>query len=392
MIINSSVVGMNSTRVYSSTTQAETASKVTTAAEAEKLIGQLSEDSDKNAIDQLNDADKNLNAQKKENEKARMANAIHELVCSNGVENSANSFRVSSKEDFEMQIVQMMLKALNGSSRRGSRSPLGGFSSLVGLSGMKAAYGGSRSVSYSGNISLLAGSENISSGSGTGVTVWKKTTAASVFFEETEVTQYSASGVAVTADGREINFGVDIEMSRAFSAYYNSFTQEDYICTDPLVINVDDNFTGVTDKKFAFDLDGDGSEEMISFASEGSGFLALDKNGDGKINDGGELFGTKSGDGFKDLAQYDQDGNGWIDEADDVFDKLKIWSKDENGNDRLISLKEAGVGAIYLGSADTEFALKDGTTNETNAVIRKTGVYLKESGEVGTIQHVDLAT
>ena len=51
----------------------------------------------------------------------------------------------------------------------------------------------------------------------------------------------------------------------------------------------------------------------------GSGFLALDKNGNGKIDDGSELFGTKSGDGFADLAEYDSDGNGWIDEKGRVY-------------------------------------------------------------------------
>jgi hypothetical protein len=116
-----------------------------------------------------------------------------------------------------------------------------------------------------------------------------------------------------------------------------------------------------------------------------------DKNGDGKINDGSELFGTKSGDGFKDLAAFDEDGNGWIDEADSVFKKLKVWSKDEKGNDILIDLKKVDVGAIYLGNANTEFSMKSGLENRTDAINRKTGVYLKESGGVGTVQHVDLA-
>ena len=146
----------------------------------------------------------------------------------------------------------------------------------------------------------------------------------------------------------------------------------------------------VSDQKFLFDLDGDGKKENISFTGKGSGFLALDKNGDGVINDGNELFGTKSGDGFKDLAKYDKDRNGWIDEADDIFDDLRIWTKDEQGNDKLLTLKEAGVGAIYLGNASTQFSLNNQQTNHTNAMIRSTGVYLKESGEAGTIQHVDL--
>ena len=138
-----------------------------------------------------------------------------------------------------------------------------------------------------------------------------------------------------------------------------------------------------------FDINGDGKEEEISKLGAGSGFLALDKNGDGKINNGNELFGTKSGDGFKDLSAYDKDGNGWIDEADDIFDDLKVWTKDEQGNDKLIALSKSGVGAIFLGNADTKFSLND-TENNTNAVIQRTGVYLKESGEVGTMMHVDM--
>lgn len=131
-------------------------------------------------------------------------------------------------------------------------------------------------------------------------------------------------------------------------------------------------------------------EENISFAGKGSGFLALDKNGDGKINDGSELFGTKSGDGFRDLAEYDEDKNGWIDENDSIFGKLRVWTKDEDGRDYLMDLKQADVGAIYLGNKDTQFSLKD-DSNQLNGEIKKTGIYLRESnGTAGTLNHVDL--
>ena len=129
---------------------------------------------------------------------------------------------------------------------------------------------------------------------------------------------------------------------------------------------------------------------MTATAGRSSGFLALDKNKDGKINDGSELFGTRSGDGFKDLASYDEDGNGWIDENDSIWKDLKVWTKDENGRDYLMDLREANVGAIYLGSAQTEFSLNRMADNQTDGIIRRTGVYLKETGEAGTIQHVDL--
>ncbi|MFQ8776527.1 MAG: hypothetical protein ACLR78_02345 [Roseburia sp.] len=75
---------------------------------------------------------------------------------------------------------------------------------------------------------------------------------------------------------------------------------------DPLVINLDSNIANVSDQKFYFDIDADGSDDSISMLNSGSGYLALDRNGDGIINDGSELFGTQSGNGFADLAAYDK--------------------------------------------------------------------------------------
>ena len=161
---------------------------------------------------------------------------------------------------------------------------------------------------------------------------------------------------------------------------------------DPLVINLNVPTANVTDQKFYFDIDQDGEKESISELGAGSGYLALDQNDDGVINDGSELFGTQSGNGFSDLMSYDGDGNRWIDEADEIFSKLKIWTKDSNGQEVLLSLKEAGVGAIYLGYENTKFSLNQSTDNQTNAIIQKTGIFLYENGGVGTMQQVDLAT
>lgn len=212
------------------------------------------------------------------------------------------------------------------------------------------------------------------------------------YYHEDETMSFSGSGTVVTADGREINFNIDLTMSRSFTQEYSQIVDvEQPILCDPLVINLDNNCTEVSDQKFYFDLDTDGVEDSISYLGKGSGFLALDKNGDGIVNDGSELFGTKSGNGFYDLAQYDSDGNGWIDEADAIFEALKIWMKSEDGTDKLISLKEAGVGALYLGSSDTQFSLNN-AENMTNAMIRRTGMFLYEDGMAGTMHQLDLAT
>ncbi|MCM1134465.1 MAG: hypothetical protein NC400_02720 [Clostridium sp.] len=248
---------------------------------------------------------------------------------------------------------------------------------------------GSEGAGSSGSV--LDGFESDNAASVSGVNVKTFIFSNQYYHEETEVTGFSTQGTVKCADGREINFNLNLEMSRSFQEYYeeNVSMRQASLC-DPLVINLNGNIADLSDQTFLFDLDGDGEEDEINRLASGSGFLALDKNGDGIINDGTELFGTKSGDGFADLAAYDTDNNGFIDEGDEIWNQLKIWVTDENGEQKLYSLAEKGVGAICLQNAATNFAIKD-ENNETKGVIRKTGVFLYENGNAGTVQHVDLA-
>lgn len=221
--------------------------------------------------------------------------------------------------------------------------------------------------------------------------IWNRVTQESYSFEERETTSFSSTGTVVTADGRHISFDVTMQMSRKFKQELNleKFDQVVQVLTDPLVINLDSSPTSITDKTFFFDLDCDGKKEEIAELAKGSGYLALDRNNDGIINDGSELFGTSTGNGFAELAKYDSDGNGWIDEADEIFDKLKVWTKDEHGNSVLLSLKDADVGAICLSNSKTDFSLKDKNSGSLRGMVRQTGIYLKESGGTGTVQQVD---
>lgn len=207
---------------------------------------------------------------------------------------------------------------------------------------------------------------------------------------EQEQTTFAAAGVVRTADGQEIDFSVAINMSRQFMSEQNISVRAGDALVDPLVINFDGPAASLSQTKFSFDLDSDGTTDNISFVNPGSGFLALDLNNDGKVNDGGELFGPQSGDGFADLAKYDSDGNNWIDENDAIYEKLRIWTKDANGNDYLFALGQKGVGAIYLGNVSTEFAMKD-SDNALQGQLRSSGVFLREDGSVGTVQQIDLA-
>lgn len=206
---------------------------------------------------------------------------------------------------------------------------------------------------------------------------------------EAESTSFSASGVVHTADGREIDISVELNMSREFFSEQQLSLRAGDALKDPLVVNFSGNAAELTERSFIFDIDADGTSDQIAFVGPGSGFLALDKNSDGEINDGSELFGPETGNGFADLAKFDADGNNWIDESDSIYDRLRIWSKDASGNDELVALGQRGVGAIYLGHIDTPFLLKD-SANETLGAVRDSGIFLEEDGGVGTIQQLDL--
>ncbi|TKI70264.1 hypothetical protein FCU45_02955 [Sulfurimonas crateris] len=204
-----------------------------------------------------------------------------------------------------------------------------------------------------------------------------------------EELKFSASGSVSTEDGREIDFKVAFSMNRTTATHESlSFKAGDALI-DPLVLNFGGNTVTMSTVKHIFDLDLDGKDDEFSFVGEGSGFLALDKNGDCKVNDGSELFGPTLGNGFDELSAYDEDGNMWIDESDSIFEKLLIWTKDEDGNEELHSLKAKDVGALYLGSAMTTFDLAD-AQNEMVAKMRESSIFLKENGGAGLLQEVDL--
>lgn len=208
---------------------------------------------------------------------------------------------------------------------------------------------------------------------------------------EAEATRFAAQGEIRTADGQTIRFAVELEMTRTYyEESHVSLRAGDAVFKDPLVINFNGNAADLSGLRFDFDLDADGSKENIAFVGAGSGLLALDRNGNGRVDDGRELFGALSGDGFADLEALDGDHNGWIDENDAAFARLMAWIRDDQGNDQLVSLADAGVGALYLGRVDTPFALRDGA-NTPLGQVRATGLYAKESGSVGTMQQIDIA-
>jgi hypothetical protein len=115
---------------------------------------------------------------------------------------------------------------------------------------------------------------------------------------------------------------------------------------DPLILDLAGNgiaTTGLADGH-DFDLDADGRADRTAWVKGDDALLALDRNGNGRIDDGTELFGTQSGDGFRDLRQLDDNGDGAIDVQDSAFKSLVLLHADGS----QASLAADGVRRIRL--------------------------------------------
>jgi hypothetical protein len=208
---------------------------------------------------------------------------------------------------------------------------------------------------------------------------------------EVENLSVQAQGEIRTADGRSLSFQLSIEMQTVHTESSQiSLRAGDAVLKDPLVLHFDGPLGELRNTQFSFDLDANGQAERMPFVGTGSGFLVLDRNGNGRVDDGSELFGTRSGDGFADLAQWDSDGNGWIDEADAVFKRLQVWRMDASGQTRLASLADSGVGALSVQRVGSDQSLRQADGSRLGQ-LRSTGLYLTESGQAKAMQQIDLA-
>ncbi|PPC94133.1 MAG: hypothetical protein CTY35_10805, partial [Methylotenera sp.] len=149
---------------------------------------------------------------------------------------------------------------------------------------------------------------------------------------------------------------------------------------DPLTFDLDDDgleTKGISNTNpILFDHDGDGVENGSGWVESDDGFLVLDRDGNGSIDSGRELFGDntiksnglKAIDGFDALADLDSNSDGKISESDSIFADLRIWRDlNQDGNTQmgdpingigreLFTLSELGISSISLtktGNAQT---------------------------------------
>ena len=206
---------------------------------------------------------------------------------------------------------------------------------------------------------------------------------------ESESSSVSIQGKLALNDGRQLDVDLSLDMSRTRSEEYWGTMTLSSRTVDPLVVNLNGNAAQLTNQRMAFDIDADGKEDQVAFATGNSAFLALDKNKNGTIDNGNELFGPKSGSGFADLAKYDDNKDGLIDSLDDIWEELLLVQRDESGNETLLSLKDVGISAFVLERTSSPFSLFNDKGEQTG-VIRETGLDVRDDNTVDTLQHVDL--
>ena len=199
-------------------------------------------------------------------------------------------------------------------------------------------------------------------------------------------------GVRVSVQAAQLFVNISVTVGEQHLSFTVSITETNVSITadgvqegDPLVLDLDGDgieLTGVDDGA-QFDLDADGSMDQTAFVSGDDGLLALDRNGNGVIDDGGELFGDQHGavNGFDELARFDDNADGRIDAADAVFSSLRVLY-DVDG-DGLIALHELGTLAA-LNIASIDLAVQD--TDEAAAGgnrLTQQGTFTRTDGSQG---------
>ena len=164
------------------------------------------------------------------------------------------------------------------------------------------------------------------------------------------------------------------------------------------------------DNPIFFDYDGDGNQVATGWISPNDGFLALDRNGNGLIDNGTELFGdttpfysnidiitSSSGgtaDGFSALAQEDTNHDGKVNAGDDHFANLHIW-RDLNSDaicqsGELFTLGSLGIASINVAKTENNTLLANGNVIANLGSYTKTDCSTGIIGETGRIGDVDL--
>jgi len=206
--------------------------------------------------------------------------------------------------------------------------------------------------------------------------------------ERHERQRFQASATLKTEDGRILKVDMDV-LQRRFERSRRSWQlRAGDAVKDPLVLDFGEPGTRVADDSLSVDLDGDGTLDNLHHLGNRSPYLVHDKDGDGEVDDGSELFGPSTNDGYAELRALDSDGNGFLDSADPAWSRLHVWMHHEGGSE-LMALSDKGVGALYVGDIEAPFRLLDGSGTR-RAQQQAMSFWVGEDGTSGTTRRVDV--
>ncbi len=155
--------------------------------------------------------------------------------------------------------------------------------------------------------------------------------------------------------------------------------------SDPIVLDLDGDGIELTSyaQGARFDITGTGKQVTTGFVTGGDAFLAMDRNANGRIDNGAELFGDQNGaaNGFEELRRLDTNRDGRINRLDAEYDGLLLWRDDGDGQTEageLIGLAEAGIEEISLGYRNVSQVAAGGNR------IAQIASFLRNDGARGT--------
>ena len=188
------------------------------------------------------------------------------------------------------------------------------------------------------------------------------------------------SGSVALDDGSSFSWSMQFEMSYEEFSYSERTEQQ---MKDPLVMSFNGRPAELTGKSTAFNLTD--NAKQIQQLAQGQYYLAKDSNKNGTVDSGNELFGPTTGQGFAELATFDEDKNGLIDQQDSIWENLWLWRPEDKG---LYSLKEMGVAALSVDSIATPFNLRH--KGEVQGRLERSSIFITEDKDVGLLQQIDL--
>jgi VCBS repeat-containing protein len=186
---------------------------------------------------------------------------------------------------------------------------------------------------------------------------------------------------------------INLSVSDFFTAARNWIQRR-----DPLTLDLDGDgleTVGIDpNAPILFDHDGDGVANATGWIKPDDGFLVLDRNGNGMIDNGAELFGDSTplsaggtaADGFAALAQEDSNGDGLVNADDAHWNDLRVWrdlnSDGVSQDGELFTLEALGIAGIHVAKSENTTRLADGNQ------IADLGSYIRTDGTEGAVGQV----